>query len=101
MTINSLLDSDDHTTDTFINIFYALSFLFFMLTWLIRPKTLKSSKTNIPLSTLLSKIEAKSVCPYCEVITKPTSKHCYICNECIEDFDHHCNWIPGIDCRFL
>lgn len=90
-----ILDSENHITDTFINIFYALSFIFFVLSWLIKPRTLKSSQASIPVSTLLSRIDPKHICPYCEVITKPTSKHCYVCNECVEDFDHHCNWVSN------
>ena len=27
------------------------------------------------------------------VIQKTYSKHCFICNQCIEIYDHHCHWI--------
>ena len=33
-------------------------------------------------------------CPFC-VLDKKTYNltHCLICDKCVEDFDHHCNWI--------
>ena len=33
------------------------------------------------------------MCPYCMVEQGKFSKHCFICNKCIEIFDHHCHWI--------
>jgi len=33
------------------------------------------------------------LCPECEVIRTERSKHCSICNKCVERFDHHCPWI--------
>ena len=28
-----------------------------------------------------------------EHLQQATLKHCYSCNKCIHDYDHHCNWI--------
>ena len=33
------------------------------------------------------------MCPDCEVLRTPRSRHCAICNKCVERFDHHCPWI--------
>lgn len=34
-----------------------------------------------------------SFCPFCKVKKTPHSKHCLICNSCVDEFDHHCYWI--------
>lgn len=35
----------------------------------------------------------KQVCTKCNVIKIPRSKHCNICDKCIDLYDHHCVWI--------
>ncbi len=45
-------------------------------------------------------IENSQLCPDCETVRTSRSRHCAICNRCIERFDHHCPWINncvGID----
>ena len=42
---------------------------------------------------LAEKFEANSLCPDCKVIRTPRSRHCNICNRCVERFDHHCPWL--------
>lgn len=33
------------------------------------------------------------ICPTCEVLRPRESRHCFICNRCIDRHDHHCQWI--------
>jgi len=33
------------------------------------------------------------LCADCEVVRTDRSRHCSICNRCVERFDHHCPWI--------
>jgi hypothetical protein len=45
-------------------------------------------------------IENSQLCPDCETVRTSRSRHCAICNRCIERFDHHCPWINncvGVD----
>ena len=37
--------------------------------------------------------EAEDFCPLCLVKNKFRSKHCLICEICVDEFDHHCFWV--------
>ena len=43
--------------------------------------------------TMLRDINPADLCPTCMVIRSARSRHCSICNKCVERFDHHCPWI--------
>lgn len=51
------------------------------------------TKPKIPFIQLLDKFDSTMLCPECEVIRTARSRHCSICNQCVERFDHHCPWI--------
>jgi palmitoyltransferase len=42
---------------------------------------------------LLKEVHPCEMCPDCQVLRSSRSKHCAICNRCVERFDHHCPWI--------
>ena len=42
---------------------------------------------------LLSTVHPCEMCPDCRVMRTPRSRHCAICNRCVERFDHHCPWL--------
>ena len=34
-----------------------------------------------------------NICIKCGIIKKEKTKHCIICNRCVENWDHHCYWL--------
>ena len=42
---------------------------------------------------LLKTYDPATLCFECEILRTPRSRHCYLCNHCIEMYDHHCPWI--------
>ena len=45
------------------------------------------------LEIVNNKIDVTELCPYCKVKKGKYTKHCHVCSHCIENFDHHCQWI--------
>ena len=72
--------------------FFVLSTVFFVIAWLKDPGYLKKDE-EIPFLSIIEKFDPNHLCPECEVIRTERSRHCNICNKCVERFDHHCPWI--------
>lgn len=75
-----------------ISILAICTFITFILSWLITPGYLQK-KAEGEFLLLLTKFDPNTLCPFCEVVQIPLSKHCFACNKCIQEFDHHCYWI--------
>jgi hypothetical protein len=75
-----------------LSIFAVLTCITFLSSWIKSPGYL-NKRAEGEFLLLLTKFDPKSLCPYCEVVQVPLSKHCYACNRCVEEFDHHCYWI--------
>ncbi len=42
---------------------------------------------------MVEKVDGVYLCSDCEVIRTRRSRHCNICDRCVDRFDHHCPWI--------
>ena len=75
-------------------IFFAVG-LFIITTYMIfsDPGILISNYYLSWLEIVNNKIDVNELCPYCKVNKSKYTKHCHICCHCIENFDHHCQWI--------
>lgn len=71
---------------------FTLVFLFFFIASCKNAGILKPDKQRSFLE-LLRDINPADLCPECKVIRSARSRHCAICNQCVERFDHHCPWI--------
>jgi palmitoyltransferase len=67
--------------------------IFFVASWRKDPGYLKPVQ-GLDFVKLVEKAkDAEHLCPTCQVIRTPTSRHCFKCNKCIDRYDHHCVWI--------
>lgn len=54
----------------------------------------KRNKLNKTLDKLAVEGEnLNNVCPWCITRNAHTTKHCYYCNKCVDNHDHHCIWL--------
>lgn len=72
--------------------FFVLSLFFCSVAKFRNPGHLKKDP-SINFLDLLEEFEANCICPECEIIRTPRSRHCNICQVCVDRFDHHCPWI--------
>lgn len=70
----------------------AFAFLFFILASIKDPGYVQKSD-KISFLRLNKYFDPSYICPTCEILRPQESRHCYICNKCVDRFDHHCQWL--------
>ena len=71
---------------------FLLSTILFVIASKKNPGFIKKSD-KISFLKLNKYFDPSYICPRCEVLRTPESRHCFICNKCVDRFDHHCQWL--------
>jgi len=50
-------------------------------------------KGHFDFLELLKEVHPCELCPDCYILRSTRSRHCPICNKCVERYDHHCPWL--------
>lgn len=66
--------------------------IFFSLAAFKDPGYIKRHE-RIDFQDVLDQTNPLNLCPDCKIVRTPRSRHCNICNRCVERFDHHCPYI--------
>ena len=83
--------------NTYFSILYlVISLLLFILFFILAfsdPGTLTNNKYKDALDIIEQGEMLEYYCPKCLIKMDFRTKHCVICEKCVEDFDHHCFWV--------
>uniref|UniRef100_A0A7S2TVW8 Palmitoyltransferase n=1 Tax=Lotharella oceanica TaxID=641309 RepID=A0A7S2TVW8_9EUKA len=82
-------------------ILHGISFYFLLRAAFTDPGILRRRKTptranengDPPTAVVNGKTVQLSYCTTCNIYRPPKCKHCRTCDNCVEEFDHHCPWV--------
>ena len=75
-----------------LNIFQVVFNIAFFRAAFKDPGSIKKVK-DIEFENLVETLDPNQLCPDCETVYSQDVRHCFMCNKCIYDLDHHCTWI--------
>ena len=75
-----------------IGLLWINDIIVFVTIWRSESSFIQRNK-EVSFVSLMETFDAESLCPFCRVIRLPQSRHCNICNRCVERYDHHCPWV--------
>lgn len=71
---------------------FVLANLFFIITMCHDPGFIEPHP-DVDFLELLQLVEPTKLCPTCQIVKSPRSKHCNVTNRCVERMDHYCPWL--------
>eukprot|EP00249_Psilotum_nudum_P007496 c20604_g1_i2 orf=278-1066(+) len=95
------LDSD-FRREIYLHRWYAVLYLIFVVTTVIQYWYTAGSNPGYVVDVqeedqaetrMKSAMGRQSICSTCNVWQPPRSKHCFDCDTCVLQFDHHCVWL--------
>ena len=92
MNIVTAMANSQPITLMIIVIFLAVDFFIFLSVMMSSSSYIECSK-QIQFVSLMETFDPETLCPFCQVIRLPQSRHCNICNRCVDRYDHHCLWV--------
>jgi len=91
--LNSYIDQKSYVRKNILILTTLLVLVFFLLAWLTPPGFVKRPNNQTNFTSLVLTYDPGDLCARCKIIKTERSRHCAICNRCVERFDHHCPWI--------
>ena len=70
-----------------------LVFILYTILSFSNPGKMVNNEYNDILDVVEKGQNIEEFCPMCLVKNQFRSKHCLICEKCVEEFDHHCFWV--------
>ena len=94
LTFVMLMPYFDNTYFTLIYLFFSfLLFIFFFILSFSDPGKLSNNQYKSMLDIVEKGGLLEEYCPNCLIKKNFRSKHCIICEKCVDEFDHHCFWV--------
>jgi len=69
---------------------FAFTIIFLIMTTMSDPGFIRE---GVDFLRLVEEFDATQLCPECQILRTIRSRHCGVCHQCVERFDHHCPWI--------
>ena len=75
-----------------VEILFSTSIVLNILVSVSDPGFLKRDE-KMDFLTLLETMSPYSLCPECQLIRAPRSRHCFHTQRCVDNYDHYCPWV--------
>ena len=73
---------------------WLIIYIFFLFQFYIKDSIKYNNRRNYLINILESEEQSiEDYCINCQIVQNLNTVHCFVCNKCIEGFDHHCFWL--------